>query len=87
MEDRNRMSLKEHRRRAYLTIEALAAKAGVSKDTIVRIEIGKRPPKGVSRPVGDKDPGQLRMQTMLKIAEALGVKPDDIREFAAEVRK
>ncbi len=67
------MSLQEYRRRAFLTLDELAEKAGVTKVTVWRIEHGKYQ--------------RLAMQTMRKIAGALDVPPDNIREFAAEVRK
>lgn len=67
------MTLQQYRRRAFLSIEDLAAKADVAPGTIWRIENGKHK--------------RLTMKTMRTIAEALDVQPDDIREFAAEVRK
>ncbi len=64
------MALKEHRARAYLSTRELASKAGVGPDTIWRIEGG--------------DYKRLRPSTMRKIAEALGVHPSDISEFAVD---
>jgi DNA-binding XRE family transcriptional regulator len=73
MEDVNKMTMQEHRRRKFMTQDELAAASGVTRDTIWRIENGKYE--------------RLRMKTMKALAHALQVEPDDIREFAAEVRK
>lgn len=51
-----------------MSTRELAAKAGVGPDTIWRIEGG--------------DYKKLRPATMRKIAEALGVHPGEITEFA-----
>jgi DNA-binding XRE family transcriptional regulator len=59
-------TLKQHRRENALSIRDLAAKAGVSHQTIVSGEAGKR----------------LRLVSIRRIAEALGVKPMDVEEFA-----
>jgi DNA-binding XRE family transcriptional regulator len=60
--------LKEHRQRAFLSTRELAEKAHVSPDTIWRIEGGNYK--------------QLRPSTMRRIAEALGVHPLEVSEFA-----
>ena len=62
-----RRPLEEHRRRAFLTIRALAERADVSAGTVVAIEKGHKTP---------------RFGTMQKIAHALGVDPLDVLEFA-----
>jgi len=54
--------LKELRRRRVLTIEALADKAGVSKNTISKAERG----------------GSIYPSSVHKIASALGVEPQDL---------
>lgn len=59
-------TLRQHRRENALSIVALAQKAGVSHQTIVSGEAGKR----------------LRLVSMRRIAEALAVKPMEIAEFA-----
>ncbi len=65
-----RRSLAEHRRRRFLTIRALAERARVSTNTVVAIEHGHKVP---------------RFATMQKIADALGVEPLAVAEFAAIV--
>lgn len=65
-----RRSLEEHRRRAFLTIRALAERAQVNSGTIVDIEHGRTAP---------------RFQTMQKIAAALGVDPLEVAEFAQAI--
>ncbi len=60
--------LVEVRRGAYMTIRQLADKAGVALRTVWRIENHK--------------PGQINLTTMKKIADALGVHPTEIAEFA-----
>ena len=62
------LTLKQQRERAYLSTRELARKAGVGADTIWRIEGG--------------DYKKLRPSTMRKIAEALGVHPSEVVEFA-----
>jgi transcriptional regulator with XRE-family HTH domain len=64
------MTLKEHRRRAYLTTRQLAEKAGVAPGTIWKIEGGRG--------------GEPHITTMQKIAAALGVHPSEIAEFTYE---
>jgi DNA-binding XRE family transcriptional regulator len=59
-------TLKQHRRERALSIRDLAEKAGVSHQTIVSGEAGK----------------PLRLISMRRIAEALGVRPMEVREFA-----
>ena len=54
------------RRRRLLTQRALAQKAGITQATLVSLELGKATP---------------RIQTMQKIATALGVDPMEIAEF------
>ncbi len=61
------LPLKEHRKRAYLTTRELADKADVAYATVWRIESGKA--QGHS------------LKTMRKIAEALGVHPNQVAEF------
>ena len=60
-------TLKQHRLRKVWTIRDLAAHAGVSQQSVVNGEAGR----------------PLRLATMKKIAEALGVDPWDVTEFAA----
>jgi transcriptional regulator with XRE-family HTH domain len=60
--------LKDHRMRAILSTRELAEKAGVSPDTIWRIEGG--------------DYKRLHPRTMRRIAEALGINPLDVLEFS-----
>lgn len=73
MEDGSKMTLKEYRRQAFLSIQDLADRAGVATVTVWRIENGKHK--------------RLNMKTMRAIAGALSVPPGDIREFAAEASK
>jgi transcriptional regulator with XRE-family HTH domain len=65
------VSLKEARMAKFLTIEELAAKAGVSTTTIVRAERGET---------------IWRLAAMKKIADALGLDPSEIDEFVASAR-
>lgn len=60
-------TLREHRHAAFLSIEDLAKKAGVSTKTIVETEHGRTQPK---------------FRTIRKISEALSVDPMEIEEFA-----
>lgn len=60
-------TLKQHRQDAYLSTRELAKRAGVSYATISRIENGR---------VGNVWPVTIRA-----IAEALGVQPNEVREF------
>ena len=69
-ETRHRRPLAEHRRRAFLTIRALADRAGVSSRTIVDIEHGRSAPQ---------------FRTMQKLSEALEVDPLEITEFNAVI--
>jgi len=54
------------RRRRLLTQRALAEKAGITQATLVALERGRATP---------------RIQTMAKVAAALGVDPMEIAEF------
>ena len=63
-------SLREHRHARFISIEDLAAKAGVSTKTIVDTELGRTQPK---------------FRTIRKISEALGIEPSDVVEFAAAI--
>ncbi len=67
MEAEERRPLEVHRRRRLLTIRALADKAGISTSTVVAVEKGHKAP---------------RFGTMHKIADALGLDPMEIAEFA-----
>ncbi len=60
------LTLKQHRMRAYLTVQELAKRAGVSTDTIWRIQKGEKP-----KPV-----------TIWRIARVLNVHPDEVVEFS-----
>ena len=60
------LTLRQHRRRAYLTVRELARRAGVSTDTIWRIQKGERP----------------KPATIWKIARVLNVHPDEVVEFS-----
>jgi transcriptional regulator with XRE-family HTH domain len=60
------LTLEQHRIRAYLTIEELANKAGVSAKTVQRIQRGNRP----------------KLTTIRKIASVLNVHPDEVVEFS-----
>jgi transcriptional regulator with XRE-family HTH domain len=57
--------LKKHRILAGLTQEELAEKTGVHRDTIIRLEGGKQPP---------------RPRTLKKLADVLGVSTQDLTE-------
>ena len=63
--------LEEHRRAALLTLRELAGQADVSLRTLWRIE--------------NRQYQNLQLRTMRKIADALGVKPAEIEEFAEEL--
>ena len=63
-------ALREVRRGQFMSIEELAAKAGVSTKTIVETELGRSQPK---------------FRTIKRISEALGVSPRDITEFVATI--
>lgn len=65
-------TLRELRAGKLLSIRALALAAGVSPQTIVAIEAGRRAPRFV---------------TMRKIAAALAVEPVEVAEFAEAVRQ
>lgn len=63
-----RLTLAQARKRRAMTATELAYKAGVAVSTITRIEQGK---------TGEKD-RPIRFGTMTKIAEALGMRLDEI---------
>jgi len=63
-------SLREHRHARFISIEDLAARAGVSTKTIVDTELGRTQPK---------------FRTIRKISEALGIEPSEVAEFAATI--
>jgi len=63
------MNLKQLREAEYLTQIELAKKAGISRDTLAKIEKGKRKPS---------------FRTIRKLAKALGVKPGEIDFGPAE---
>jgi transcriptional regulator with XRE-family HTH domain len=58
--------LKRLRERRYLTQRELAEKAGISADTIVKLE---------------QDRWEPRLRTIRKLAEALDVHPDELTGF------
>lgn len=60
------LTLKQHRIRAYLTIQELASKAGVSAKTVQRIQRGSQP----------------KLATIRKIVNVLNVQPDEVVEFS-----
>jgi transcriptional regulator with XRE-family HTH domain len=62
--------LREWRYERLLSLDDLAAKAGVSNKTIVQIEYGRQVPK---------------FRTIRRISDALGIPPSDITEFAAVI--
>ena len=62
--------LQEHRNRAHMTVRELAERAGVSADTVRRIERG--------------DFKRTTPDTVQKIANALQVHPQDIAQFMAQ---
>jgi transcriptional regulator with XRE-family HTH domain len=61
--------LKRLRERRYLTQRELAEKAGISADTIVKLE---------------QDRWEPRLRTIRKLAEALDVHPDELTGFGRE---
>ena len=63
-----RLKLREIRERRFLTQQALADMIGTTKANISRLE------KGDQRP---------RPSTVLRLAEALGVKPEELVEWGA----
>ena len=63
----NQMNLREARLRQALSIRELAQRAGVSPRTIVQTEQGRQTPT---------------LKTARKISTALGMKPEEIQEFA-----
>ncbi len=64
-------TLREHRQAAPLSTRELAAKAHVAAATVGRIERG--------------EVQEIRPRTMRAIAEVLGVKVQDIQEFAGAI--
>lgn len=60
------LTLEQHRIRAYLAIQELANKAGISAKTVQRIQKGNRP----------------KLATIRKIASVLNVHPDEVVEFS-----
>ncbi len=64
------MTLRQHRAMRILTIQELAKKAKVGRQTIVRIERGET---------------NIRPSVFQRLAVALDVKPEEIREFMAMV--
>jgi len=62
-------NLRRLRERRYLTQRELAARAGVSADTIVKLEQNRWEP---------------RLRTIKKLAEALEVHPDELSGFGRE---
>jgi len=62
-------NLKRLRARKYLTQRQLAAKAGVSPDTIAKLETNQTEP---------------RYTTLYRLADALECTPDDITGFGKE---
>ena len=63
-------TLKQHRLRKVWTVRDLAREAGVSQQSVVNGEAGR----------------PLRLATMRKMANALGVGVWDVEEFAATLR-
>jgi transcriptional regulator with XRE-family HTH domain len=61
-------TLREWRAARLLSIDRLAAKAGMSNKTIVQIEHGRQLPT---------------FRTIQRLSEALGVDPAEVEEFAA----
>lgn len=61
-----RIHLREWRRRRFLTVRALAEKAGVAYTTIVRVETGRHQPT---------------MKTIMRLAKALDVEPEQLVEW------
>ena len=63
-------TLKQHRLRKVWTVRDLSKEAGVSQQSVVNGEAGK----------------PVRLATMRKMADALGVSVWDVEEFAATLR-
>jgi len=67
--DRERaLTVRQHRKLAFLSQARLAERAGVSLLTVMSVENGKRPP---------------RLRTIENICKALSVAPTEVREFRA----
>ena len=64
--------LREVRIRRLLSIRALAAASGVATRTIVEAEAGRQAP---------------RLATMRRLADALGVAPEEVDEFRAAIEQ
>ena len=64
-----RLKLREVRVRRFVTQEELAARTGMSRATLSRLE------GGLQRP---------RISTVRKLAEALGVAPEDLVDWGEE---
>jgi transcriptional regulator with XRE-family HTH domain len=62
-------NLRRTRERRYLTQRELAKKAGLSSDTIVKLE---------------QDKWEPRLSTIRKLAEALEVHPDELSGFGRD---
>ena len=60
-------TLRQHRREQALSIRELGRMAGLAHQTMVSAEAGK----------------PIRLSSVRKIAQALGVKPMEVTEFAA----
>ena len=60
------LHLREWRRQRFLTVRALAEKAGVAYTTVVRAETGRHQPT---------------MKTIRRLAKALGIKPEQLVEW------
>jgi transcriptional regulator with XRE-family HTH domain len=63
-------SLREWRAERLLSVDALAAKAGVSNKTIVQLEYGRQLPT---------------FRTIRRISDALGVPPSEVTEFSQAI--
>ena len=64
-------TLKEVRAERLLSVRDLAERAGVAFSTVHNIEIGKREPS---------------FRVIRQVADALGVEPGEITEFAAAIQ-
>jgi transcriptional regulator with XRE-family HTH domain len=64
-----RLKLREVRERKFLSQQELADAAGTTKANISRLETGKQKPQ---------------MATVRKLAEALGVRPEDLVDWEAD---
>ena len=73
--ERMAMRVKEWRERRGLTQEQLAAKAGLSRGFLARLETARHDPKLSTLETGRQDP---RVSVLLKIARALKVTVNDL---------